>query len=151
MINLMIYFNIFLFFWLLVLTVFFLKLRSHYLNLIKKTRKERLDEMLDSLLEKDKVNVLAINQLKEELKNLKELSQYHFQKVGLLRFNPFERSGGEQSFVLTLLDNLNNGLVLNFIYTREGLRVYTKKVKEGKGVEYDLTEEEKKAIEKAIK
>ena len=67
----------------------------------------------------------------------------------MVRFNPFERSGGEQSFVLALLNNLNSGLVINFIYTREGLRTYIKKVKAGKGEKYELSEEEKEAIDKS--
>ncbi len=78
-----------------------------------------------------------------------EESKYYFYKIGMVRFNPFERSGGEQSFVIAVLDKQNNGLVINFIYTRDGLRTYSKKVKNGKGQEYDLSEEEQKAIEKS--
>jgi len=46
-----------------------------------------------------------------------------------------------------LLNKKNCGLILNFIYTRDGLRVYTKAVKDGKGDKYQLSEEEKKAVE----
>ena len=73
----------------------------------------------------------------------------HFQKIGLVRFNPFERVGGEQSFVIALLNNLNSGLVINFIYTREGLRTYIKKIREGKGEKYNLSNEEQEAVKKS--
>ncbi len=89
--------------------------------------------------------------LKKELRQEIEQSKYHLQKIGLARFNPFERVSGDQSFVVALLDQENNGLTINFIYTRDGLRVYTKKVKAGKGEEYDLSDEEKKAIDNCLK
>ena len=88
--------------------------------------------------------------LKKELRQEIEQSKYHLQKIGLTRFNPFERVSGDQSFVVALLDQENNGLTINFIYTRDGLRVYTKKVKAGKGEEYDLSDEEKKAIDNCL-
>lgn len=135
--------------WLLFLSYIVFKLRRHYYNLTSRTKKEKLDEILDLLLVEDKKIIEEIIWLKSELKKEVENSQLHLQKVGLIRFNPFDRAGGDQSFVIAFLDKENNGIILNFIYTRDGLRVYTKKVKKGKGVEYDLSEEEKKAIEKS--
>jgi len=139
----------FFFIWLIVMTWILIKMRNHYLNLISRTRKNKIDEVLDELLETDEKTVRDIEIIKKELKEEVKKSQLHYQKIGLLRFNPFERAGGEQSFVISLLDYNNNGVILNFIYTREGLRVYTKKVKNGKGQEYELSEEEKKAIMKS--
>lgn len=135
--------------WLVVLSFVVFKLRNHYYNLISRTRKERLDEILDSLLDQDRKNFNEIELIKKEFKKESESSKLHLQKVGLIRFNPFDRAGGEQSFVVAFLDNQDNGIILNFIYTRDGLRVYTKKVKQGKGEEYDLSDEEKKAIDKS--
>lgn len=135
--------------WLIVLSFVVFKLRNHYYNLISKTRKDKLDEILDSLLEQDKKNYNEIEIIKKEFKNQIQLSKLHLHKVGLIRFNPFDRAGGEQSFVIAFLDSEDNGIILNFIYTRDGLRVYTKKVTKGKGEEYDLSDEEKKAIEKS--
>ena len=120
------------FVWLIFLTFIVVKLRNHYYNLTSRTKKEKLDEILDLLLDEDKKNSREIDLIKTELKKQIELSQLHLQKVGLIRFNPFERMGGEQSFVVAFLDKENSGIILNFIYTRDGLRVYTKKVKKGK-------------------
>lgn len=143
------YISFFLVGWLLFLSYVVFKLRRHYYNLTSKTKKEKLDEILDLLLAEDKKITEEVAWLKSEFKKEVGKSQLHLQKIGLIRFNPFDRAGGEQSFVAAFLDNENSGIILNFIYTREGLRVYTKKVKKGKGVEYDLSEEEKKAIEKS--
>ncbi|MCL4364130.1 DUF4446 family protein [Patescibacteria group bacterium] len=117
--------------------------------MISRSRKQKLDEILDSLLDQDKKNYDEVELLKKEVNNQIRMARLHLQKVGLIRFNPFDRAGGEQSFVIAFLDSQDSGIILNFIYTRDGLRVYTKKVKDGKGEEYDLSEEEKRAVEKS--
>ncbi len=137
------------FIWLVILSWIVFKVRKHYYNLITRTKKERIDEILDELLLTDKRIMTDLEEIKKQVKEEMKLSQLHLQKIGLIRFNPFERVGGEQSFVVSLLDKEDNGIIINFIYTREGLRVYTKRVKKGKGEEYELSEEEKKAIEKS--
>lgn len=130
------------FIWLIFLTGIVLKTKAHYNNLISKTKKQKIDEILDELL-------IFNKKAKEDLEIIKKESSLHIQKVGLVRFNPFEKMGGEKSFVISFLNYENSGIVINFIYTRDGLRVYSKKVKDGKGEEYNLSEEEKKAIEKS--
>ena len=137
------------FIWLLVLTVVFFKLRNHYYHLISTTKKDRLDDILDSLIEHDGQINHEIESVKKKMEAEIAASKLHLQKIGLVRFNPFESRGGEQSFVISMLDIENSGIILNFIYTREGLRVYTKRVKKGRGVEYELSGEEEKAIEKS--
>ena len=139
----------FFFGWLIILTYYLIQTRSHYFRLIERTKKQRIDEILEKLMTDDDKNSLEISKSKTEIEKIIKYSTTHFRKVGLVRFNPFGRTEGEKSFVISLLDGMNNGLVINFIYTHEGIRVYAKKVKEGKGEEYQLAEEEKQAVEKA--
>ncbi|MCX7881248.1 MAG: DUF4446 family protein [Patescibacteria group bacterium] len=137
------------FIWILILTIIILKLKLHYYNLISRTKKQKIDEILDQLIMNDIELRKKEELIKKKLENEINKSRFYFQKISLVRFNPFGKRGNEQSFVLALLDSQKNGIVINFIYTPDGLRVYPKKVKEGKGVDYDLADEEKKAIEKA--
>lgn len=132
--------------WVGVLTRLILKTKDHYNNLISSTRKHKIDEILDELLRIDKKTSQELEVVKKELHEEIKTSALHIQKVGIVRFNPFEKSGGEKSFVITFLNFGNSGIVINFIQTRDGLRVYSKKVKNGKGEEFELSEEEKKAI-----
>lgn len=141
----------FFFFWLLVLTLYFLKLRQHYFYLTSKTKKETLDEILEKLLKDDEIFSNELSLIKKEIGRISENSKYYFQKYGLVRFNPFERVGGEQSFVIAFLDKEDNGLTINFIYTKEGLRIYPKEVRLGKGVNFELSQEEKEAIKNSKK
>ena len=135
--------------WLSILTGLILKTKAHYNNLISNTRKHKIDEILDELLMIDKKTSQELEIVKKELHEEIRISNLHIQKVGLVRFNPFEKTGGEKSFVITFLNYENSGIVINFIHTRDGLRVYSKKVKKGIGEEFELSEEEKKAIEKS--
>ena len=72
-------------------------------------------------------------------------------KVGLTRFNPFEDLGGDQSFILCLLDQHNSGVIITSVHNRELTRVYAKPIKNGEGENFTLSKDEKLAILKTIK
>jgi len=57
--------------------------------------------------------------------------------------------GGNQSFVIALLDDKNNGFVISSLFIKEGNRVYAKAVKDGKS-DHLLSDEEKEAINRAM-
>lgn len=142
------YFIVAIFFWLIVLTFIVFKVKKHYQNLVRSTGKNKLDEILDQLIANENKAAKEIDLINKQLQKIEEDAKFYLQKIGFVRYDPFE-GRGEQSFVLALLDKENSGVVLNFIYTRDGLRTYTKKVKNGQGDKYNLSEEEKKAIEKS--
>lgn len=77
---------------------------------------------------------------------LEKISKISVQKVGFLRFNPFQDTGGDQSFILALLDRENNGVILTSLYAREGMRIYAKNVEKGRS-KHPLSEEEKRVLE----
>jgi len=72
-------------------------------------------------------------------------------KVNILRFNPFDDIGGDQSFILTILDKDNSGVILTSLHNRDITRIYAKAVKRGEGDNITLSKEEKLAIVKTIK
>ena len=86
--------------------------------------------------------------LEQGLTELKTKVTFAVQKVGLVRFNPFNDGGGNFSFSLALLDERNTGIIFTSMYGREQNRIYTKKIDQGK-CEIKLTEEEEQAVEKA--
>lgn len=134
--------------WLILITYSLYKIKSHYNNLIARTKKRQIDEILDSLLEKNEFFDKDISQLKKQISQIITDAQFHFQKVSFLRFKPFEQKG-EEGFILGLFDDKNNGILINFIYIRDGLRIYPKIIKNGQGLKYQLTDEEKEAINKS--
>ena len=70
------------------------------------------------------------------------------QKIGVVRYNAYKDAGSNLSFAVALLDEKNNGVVFNGIYSREMSNIYAKPVAEGSS-KYNLSEEEKEAIELA--
>ena len=71
------------------------------------------------------------------------------QKVGIFRYSAFQDTGSDLSFTLALLDEHNNGVVFNGIYSREMSNIYAKPIENGNS-KYTLSEEEQVAIKKAI-
>jgi hypothetical protein len=74
----------------------------------------------------------------------------HSFKVGLSRFNPFQNMGGDQSFVLCLLDNTNSGAIITSLHNRDSTRVYAKQIKNGQGESQSLSDEEVKLLAKTV-
>lgn len=135
--------------WLVFLTLFAVRLSNHYNGLVKDTNKRTLQTMLEALLKDMEIIKKDIEMLKDRCDTIIQDGKWHIQKIGLLRFNPFKDTGGDQSFILALLDEKDTGVVLSGLYSRAGTRWYAKKVKEGKGVEHELSDEEKQAIKEA--
>lgn len=65
-----------------------------------------------------------------------------------IRFNPFPDQGSNQSFAIGMLNEENDGLVISSLYSRERMSIFAKPIKGGKS-EYELTTEEKEALQKA--
>ena len=71
------------------------------------------------------------------------------QKIGFTRFNPFQDTGGDNSFILVLLDAEKNGVMLSSLFTREGVRMYGKAIDRGRS-KHQMSHEEKTALEETI-
>ncbi len=121
----------------------------YYARLSKGTKKESLTEIIDTLMKKEEENKKALDRLRQEYDKLRNDGLSHIQKVGLVRFNPFKDTGGDQSFVLALIDAESTGVIISSLHTRTGTRWYAKAVLRGKGVEYDLSDDEERALKGA--
>ncbi len=118
-------------------------------NFFKKDKKSKEPKNLKEIFNYIKELEENIENISQGLQNVKEMAILSLQKVGIVRYNPFEDSGGDQSFSIAILDANNNGFVFTSIYGREGNRVFAKPIRGGKS-SYPFSEEEKKAIEQAI-
>jgi hypothetical protein len=72
-------------------------------------------------------------------------------KINVTRFNPFENVGGNQSFILTILDQTDSGVILTSLHNRDLTRIYAKTIKNGQPENNTLSKEEKLAIVNTIK
>ena len=126
------------------------KLRVSYSKFMNKLGNgNNLEEMMKEYIKRvnntKKKNEEIISYCKVIDENIKRCSQ----KIGLVRYNAFKDTGSDLSFTLAILDDYNNGVVLNGIYARDSSNIYAKPVENGQS-KYVLSNEEKEAINRAM-
>jgi hypothetical protein len=84
-----------------------------------------------------------LQELSLEIEKIKK--EESLNKIGLVRYNPFNERGGDQSFSLAVLNNSNNGFVITSIYSQDKSRVFSKAITNGQS-QYQLSKEEIEAI-----
>ena len=102
---------------------------------------KRLDQV-DTLLAANSANEKNIKKIFANMKNT-------FQKVGLVKYDAFHEMGGKLSFSLALLNETNDGFVMNAVHSREGCYTYIKEIIDGNSI-IVLADEEKEALEMAM-
>ncbi len=90
-----------------------------------------------------------IRKLSVYYKDLDKKTKKCLQKVGIVRYNAYKDTGSDLSFAVCLLDEKNNGVVFNGIYSRDMSNIYAKPIENGTS-KYKITPEEQEAINRAI-
>ena len=126
------------------------KIKKKYDKFIKKLgNSTSIEEDLKRYME----DVQSLKQENQRLtnycKNLDDEIDNCIQKVGIVRYSAFKDTGSDLSFAIAMLDENNDGVLLNGIYSREMSNIYGKSIKNGKS-EYTLSKEEEEAIYRAI-
>ncbi len=137
--------------WLLFITLILWRILIHYNKLSQGVGEKGLRPLLEEIIKDHGLMKKDIDFLRSFCDRIEKDGEFHIQKVGLRRFNPFKDTGGDQSFILSLLDRKDTGIIISGLYSRSGVRWYAKKVKNGKGVEHELSEDERKALDEAGK
>ena len=110
------------------------------------------DAALDRLLADEQQRIARLGReqaaLAEQLRRLEEDGRRALARVGVVRFNPFEDTGGNQSFALAVLDGHSDGIVVSSLHSRQGTRVYLKAIAAGRS-ESPLSDEETEALRRA--
>jgi hypothetical protein len=120
-------------------------LKERYNSLMKGKDGKSLEEMFSARLGELEEARRDIRSLKSGQSELTAQLALCVQKMGVVRFNAFEDTGGDLSFAIALLDEKDNGCVISSIYGRSEARCYAKPVAAGQSL-YALSGEEKQAI-----
>ena len=99
-------------------------------------------EQVDELIENNAANERNIDALFKRMK-------FGFQKYGLIKYAAFQEMGGKLSFSLAMLNEKNDGFVLNAVHSREGCYTYVKEIIDGNSI-ITLAEEEQQALDAAL-
>jgi len=113
------------------------------------SRAESLEDAIAKLFTDNKRMKYAINDNTIDIQQLYKKLTKTFQKIGLVKYDAYQQMGGKLSFSLALLDEYDNGFILNSVHSSHGCYTYTKEIIEGR-CELELGNEEKIALEQAI-
>jgi hypothetical protein len=108
-----------------------------------------LGAVLDAHLDKVYAVARELDELSARSAVMEARGRRSIQRLGLVRFNPFEDTGGNQSFAIALLDAFGSGFILSSLHSRTGTRVYAKAVSEGRS-DGALSAEETEALRVAL-
>lgn len=125
------------------------KLKKRYTVFMKGKNAKSLEdtlvyrlEQVDELIENNAANERNIDTIFKRMK-------FDFQKYGLIKYDAFQEMGGKLSFSLALLNEKNDGFVINAVHSRDGCYTYVKEIINGNSI-ISLAEEEQKALEQAL-
>lgn len=126
------------------------KLRKNYSNFMKKLGNgNNIEEILKEYIKRVETVEAKNNEIISYCKSLDDNIKICVQKIGVVRYNAFKDTGSDLSFTLALLDDKNDGIVLNGIYARDSSNIFAKPIEKGES-KYVLSNEEKEAIDRAI-
>ena len=108
-----------------------------------------LEKDIVGLYEDNKFLKINVDKNKKDIRTLYKNMEHAFQKIGLIKYDAFQQMGGKLSFSLALLDENNNGFILNSVHSTEGCYTDTKEIKSGECA-ISLGEEEQQALDMAI-
>lgn len=110
---------------------------------------KNIKEDLDNYMRRVNTSEEEIRKLSLYYKELDGKTRKCLQKVGVVRYNAYKDTGSDLSFAVCLLDENNNGVVFNGIYSRDMSNIYAKPIENGLS-KYKVTSEEQKAINRAM-
>jgi hypothetical protein len=124
------------------------RLLGQYQHLMSGTSGGNLEELLNDHVAQVRETTDRVEAVDQLAQRLEKAAYFSLQHLGVVRFNPFSGTGGDQSFALALVDGHGYGVVLSSLHARDMTRVYAKPLQSWEST-YSLTEEEKQAIARA--
>lgn len=126
------------------------KLKANYSTFMSKLGNgSNIDEMLKKYIEEVESINLENKEIERYCEKLDNRVNQCIQKTGLVRYNAYKDTGSDLSFAVALLDDENNGIILNGIYARDSSNIYCKTVEKGKPL-YKLSKQEQEALDQAL-
>ncbi|MBQ8983502.1 MAG: DUF4446 family protein [Lachnospiraceae bacterium] len=133
----------------IILLVNVKKLDKRYKKFMQGKNGDELEQVIyERFAELDIMQQIA-TQHALEIKNLKRQFRSSYSKIGIVKYDAFKEMGGTLSFVLAMLNDRNNGFLMNCMHSREGCYTYVKEIINGESY-IALSEEEKEALKNAI-
>lgn len=125
------------------------RMKTSYASFMKGKDGKNLEESLLARFEEIDELVEISKENQSDIQNIYKKIKSNYQKIGIIKYDAFHEMGGNLSFALTMLDENNNGWILNAMHSREGCYTYIKEIVNGQSY-IELAEEESESLERAI-
>lgn len=125
------------------------KLNKKYKKFMTGKSAKSLENEIVGLFEDNKFLRSSIEKNKKDIRILYKNMESTFQKLGIIKYDAFNQMGGKLSFCVALLDENDNGFIINSVHSTEGCYSYTKQIIRGQS-DIDLGKEEKQALDMAM-
>lgn len=122
------------------------KLSKRYKKFMSGKNATSLEQDIAGIFEDNKFIKASVEKNRKDIQTLYRKFEGAFQKVGIVKYDAFNQMGGQLSFSLALLDENDNGFILNSVHGTDGCYSYTKEIKQGI-CDISLGDEEKKALD----
>ena len=129
-----------------VQTIKLCKLSKRYKKFMSGKNARSLEKDIEGIFEDNRFIKASTEKNRKDIQSLYRKFEGAFQKVGIVKYDAFNQVGGQLSFSLALLDENDNGFILNCVHSSEGCYSYTKEIKQGI-CEISLSDEEKAALD----
>ncbi len=125
------------------------KLKKKYEKFMSGKEAKSLEKDIIGLYEDNKFMKITVEKNKKDIRTLYKKLETTYQKCGIVKYDAFQQMGGKLSFSLALLNENNDGFILNSVHSTDGCYSYTKEIVNGE-CQISLGEEEKQALEQAM-
>ena len=126
------------------------KLKKKYKKFMGGKDVKSLEKQLQKIVEDNKYIIKISDENKKDIRTINKEKELCFNKVGIVKYDAFKQMGGMLSFSIALLNEKDNGLILNSVHSFEGCYTYVKEIKAGL-CDIDLGNEEKEALSQAMR
>lgn len=133
----------------IVLAVKFSKLKKKYNTFMSGRDGESLEDSLIARLEQVDRLMTANNVNERNIEDINKKMLFSLDKFAVVKYDALDELGGKLSYSLVILDEKNNGFIINNMHGRDGNYSYLKEVINGNTVA-NLSDEEKEALNKAM-
>lgn len=134
----------------IILIIWIAKTEHRFKKFFVGTKGKNLEDVmikLDSQMAELKDMQIKIN---EHLTEVDKRLDKSIRNIEVIRFNPFEDAGSNQSFAMSFLNDEGNGVIISSLYARDRMSIFAKPISKGKS-DFDLSEEEQNVLKKSLK
>lgn len=125
------------------------KLKKRFEKFSAGKNAKSLEDEIGTMFEQNKIIKDQVDKNRRDIKVIYHNLRSAFQKVGLVRYDAYSQMGGKLSFSLALLDEKDNGFIINSIHGTDGCYTYSKEITGGM-CDIALGAEEQEALTKAM-